>query len=222
MPAPFCKDSIIEAAEAGIQLIITITEGIPALDMLEVKYYLEQHPDICMIGPNCPGVITPGECKIGIMPGYIHQAGKVGIVSRSGTLTYEAVKQTTDLGFGQSTCVGIGGDPIPGSNFIDILKRFNEDPQTEAILMVGEIGGSAEEEAADYIRSHVNKPVAAYIAGVTAPAGKRMGHAGAIIADGKGTAAEKFKALEAAGVVTASSPAELGQAVMKATGWSAI
>lgn len=219
VPAPFCKDSIIEAAESGIKLIITITEGIPVLDMLEVKYYLDQYPDVRMIGPNCPGVITPGQCKIGIMPGYIHQPGKVGIVSRSGTLTYEAVKQTTALGFGQSTCVGIGGDPIPGSNFIDILALFNEDPQTEAILMVGEIGGSAEEEAAQYINDHVSKPVAAYIAGVTAPPGKRMGHAGAIIAGGKGTAAEKFKALEAAGVITAKSPAELGQAVMAATGW---
>lgn len=221
VPAPFCKDSIIEAAEAGIKLIITITEGIPVLDMLEVKYYLDQHPDVRMIGPNCPGVITPGECKIGIMPGYIHQPGKVGIVSRSGTLTYEAVKQTSNLGFGQSTCVGIGGDPIPSSSFIDILRLFNEDPQTEAILMVGEIGGSAEEEAAQYINDHVDKPVAAYIAGVTAPPGKRMGHAGAIIAGGKGTAADKFKAIEAAGVTTAKSPAELGQAVMQATGWNA-
>lgn len=219
VPAPFCADSIIEAADAGIKLIITITEGIPALDMLEVKYYLDRHPEVRMIGPNCPGVITPGECKIGIMPGYIHQKGKVGIVSRSGTLTYEAVKQTSDLGFGQSTCVGIGGDPIQGSNFIDILKLFQEDPQTEAILMVGEIGGSAEDEAAEYIKQHVSKPVAAYIAGVTAPAGKRMGHAGAIISGGKGTAAEKFAVLEKAGVTIARSPAELGLAVKKAANW---
>ena len=218
VPAPFCKDSILEAAYAGIQLIVCITEGVPTLDMLDAKVKCDEL-GMRLIGPNCPGVITPGECKIGIMPAAIHLPGKVGIVSRSGTLTYEAVKQTTDVGYGQSTCVGIGGDPIPGSHFIDILGLFQEDPATEAIVMIGEIGGTAEEEAADFIRSHVSKPVVSYIAGVTAPKGKRMGHAGAIISGGKGTADEKFAALEAAGVRTVRSLADIGSALQEATGW---
>jgi len=218
VPAAFCKDSILEAANGGIKLIVCITEGVPTIDMLVCKVRCDEL-GVVLIGPNCPGVITPGECKIGIMPGSIHLPGKVGIVSRSGTLTYEAVKQTTDYGFGQSTCIGIGGDPIPGSNFIDILELFEKDPATEAIVMIGEIGGTAEEEAAAYIKENVTKPVVSYIAGVTAPAGKRMGHAGAIIAGGKGTADEKFAALEDAGVKTVRSLAEIGDGLKEITGW---
>ena len=218
VPAPFCKDSILEAANAGIQLIVCITEGVPTLDMLDAKVKCDEM-GVRLIGPNCPGVITPGECKIGIMPADIHLPGRVGIVSRSGTLTYEAVKQTTDVAYGQSTCVGIGGDPIPGSHFIDILGLFQADDATEAIVMIGEIGGTAEEEAAEFIRDNVTKPVVSYIAGVTAPKGKRMGHAGAIISGGKGTADEKFAALEAAGVRTVRSLAEIGSALTEVTGW---
>lgn len=212
VPARFCLDSILEACDAGIELIVVITEGVPTLDMLQAMPVVRA-AGVRLIGPNCPGVITPGQCKIGIMPGEIHRPGRVGIVSRSGTLTYEAVKQTTDRGFGQSTCVGIGGDPIPGTNFIDVMRLFENDPATDAIVMVGEIGGTAEEETAEYIKDCVSKPVIAYIAGATAPKGKRMGHAGAIIAGGTGTAAEKYKALDAAGVVTVRNLASIGDAL---------
>ncbi|MDF7667153.1 succinate--CoA ligase subunit alpha [Orbaceae bacterium ESL0727] len=212
VPAAFGKDSILEAIDAGIKLIVCITEGIPTLDMLIVKEKLRQN-DVMMIGPNCPGIIVPDECKIGIMPGHIHLAGNVAIISRSGTLTYEAVKQTTDIGFGQSVCIGIGGDPIPGTDFITILALLEKDPKTEIIVMIGEIGGTAEEAAAEYIKKHITKPVVAYIAGVTAPAGKRMGHAGAIISGKKGTAAEKTKTLKAAGVTVVTNLADIGNTV---------
>ena len=214
VPAQFCKPSILEAIESGIELIVCITEGIPTLDMLEVKELADKE-GVRIIGPNCPGIITPGECKLGIMPGFIHSPGKVGIVSRSGTLTYEAVDQTTKVGLGQSTCVGIGGDPLPGTSFIDVLKLLEDDSQTEGIVMVGEIGGSAEEEAAEYIKENVSKPIVGYIAGVSAPPGKRMGHAGAIISGGKGTAEDKFNALEKAGVRTVKSPSEIGSSILE-------
>jgi succinyl-CoA synthetase alpha subunit len=215
VPPPGAADAIMEAAAAGIRLIVCITEGVPALDMVRVKRFLDGR-DVRLIGPNCPGIITPGEAKVGIMPGYIHKPGRVGVISRSGTLTYEAVHQTTLIGLGQSTCIGIGGDPIIGTGFVDALKLYNEDPDTEAVIMIGEIGGNAEERAAEWIKANMKKPVAAFIAGQTAPPGKRMGHAGAIISGGKGTAADKIKALESAGIRVAKSPADMGRTLVEA------
>ncbi|EEZ4383540.1 succinate--CoA ligase subunit alpha [Escherichia coli] len=211
VPAPFVLDSVVEAVEAGVKLIVVITEGVPTLDMVKVRHLLDCHPDVRLIGPNCPGIITPGECKIGIMPGEIHRPGRIGIVSRSGTLTYEAVAQTTALGLGQSTCIGIGGDPVPGTNFIDALRLFENDPQTDAVIMIGEIGGNAEERAAEFIHHEMKKPVVGYIAGVTAPKGKRMGHAGAIISGGSGSAEDKFRAFDKAGMAWTRNPALLGE-----------
>lgn len=217
VPAPFVLDSVVEAVEAGVKLIVVITEGVPTLYMVKVRRLLDCHPEVRLIGPNCPGIITPGACKIGIMPGDIHRPGRIGIISRSGTLTYEAVAQTTALGLGQSTCIGIGGDPIPGTNFIDALRLFADDPQTDAVIMIGEIGGNAEEHAAEFIRHEMNKPVIGYIAGVTAPKGKRMGHAGAIISGSSGSAEDKFRAFDKAGMTWTRNPAQIGETL-----WNAI